>query len=201
MCRVSAVLLVLCASAAQALIVGSAAQRSAPLQAARPARAAPVMQFGKKKKLTPSEVRMLPPISPRETRTAAIILTPPPASVSSQKLEEMGYWPGEWLCADCGYIYEPGTEPPFEELKKFWKCPQCAGPRRRFVKKAGSMCAVRVTSASVAGTSCAHPLLRRLRSAARVLRRLGTLDDSPLYIGTGIAAVVIVGLVYAGLTL
>ena len=57
----------------------------------------------------------------------------------SQKLEAMGYWPGEWLCADCGYIYEPGTSPPFEELRKGWKCPQCAGPRRRFVKKAGDM--------------------------------------------------------------
>ena len=54
-------------------------------------------------------------------------------------LEELGYWPGEWVCADCGYIYEPGTEPPFEELRQKWKCPQCAGPRRRFVKKAGGM--------------------------------------------------------------
>lgn len=54
-------------------------------------------------------------------------------------LEELGYWPGEWVCADCGYIYEPGTEPPFEELRTRWKCPQCAGPRRRFVKKAGGM--------------------------------------------------------------
>jgi len=52
-------------------------------------------------------------------------------------LEEKGYWPGEWVCADCGYIYEPGTEPAFEELRQRWKCPQCAGPRRRFVKKAG----------------------------------------------------------------
>lgn len=52
-------------------------------------------------------------------------------------LEEKGYWPGEWVCADCGYIYEPGTAPPFEELRDKWKCPQCAGPRRRFVKKAG----------------------------------------------------------------
>merc|ERR1711988_1049630 len=87
----------------------------------------------------------------------------------SEKLEAAGYWPGEWLCADCGFIYEPGTEPPFEELKSFWKCPQCAGPRRRFVKKAGAM--------------------------------LGTLDDSPLFIGTAVAAAIIVGLVYVGLTI
>ena len=79
--------------------------------AAMSARAAlPTMQFGSKKKMTVEE-----------------------------KLEAKGYWAGEWVCADCGYIYEPGTEPPFEELRNFWKCPQCAGPRRRFVKKAGNM--------------------------------------------------------------
>ena len=54
-------------------------------------------------------------------------------------LEERGYWAGEWVCADCGYIYDPDPTAPFEELKSFWKCPQCAGPRRRFVKKAGAV--------------------------------------------------------------
>ena len=125
----------------------SSVEAFAPAHMARPAvavraapvRTAPVMQFGKKR------------LSPEE------------------KLEEMGYWPGEWLCADCGYIYEPGTSPPFEELRRGWKCPQCAGPRRRFVKKAGDM--------------------------------LGTLDDSPLYIGTAVAFVVLFGLVYAGLSI
>ena len=83
---------------------------SRPLSLPPAARAGPaLMQFGRKEKLTPEE-----------------------------KLEAAGYWPGEWVCADCGYIYEPGTEPPFEELRGKWKCPQCAGPRRRFVKKAGS---------------------------------------------------------------
>ena len=61
------------------------------------------------------------------------------AKSAAEKLEAKGYWAGEWVCGDCGYIYEPGTEPPFEELRPFWKCPQCAGPRRRFVKKAGGM--------------------------------------------------------------
>merc|ERR1719201_777214 len=61
---------------------------------------------------------------------------------ASEILEEKGYWPGEWCCADCGYIYEPGTSPPFEELRGGWKCPQCAGPRRRFVKKAGNQLGV-----------------------------------------------------------
>ena len=54
-------------------------------------------------------------------------------------LEERGYWAGEWVCADCGYIYEPDPKDPFEELPPYWKCPQCAGPRRRFIKKAGDV--------------------------------------------------------------
>lgn len=83
-------------------------------------------------------------------------------------LEERGYWAGEWVCADCGYIYEPNDAEPFEELRARWKCPQCAGPRRRFVKKAGNM--------------------------------LGTVDDSALVNGTILAALLIVALVYVGLT-
>jgi rubredoxin len=69
-----------------------------------------------------------------------------------EKLEELGYWPGEWVCADCGYIYEPGTTPPFEELRQRWKCPQCAGPRRRFVKKAGGVMAKVDDSPLIIGT-------------------------------------------------
>merc|ERR1719482_1359941 len=91
----------------------------------------------------------------------------PPKS-AEELLEEKGYWPGEWVCADCGYVYEPGTVPPFEELRPRWKCPQCAGPRRRFVKKAGD--------------------------------QYGSLDDSPLLIGTAAFAVATVVLVYLGLT-
>ena len=134
-----AVLLTLFALSANALALAGA---GSALRVAAPAvRAGPaLMQFGgSKKKLTPAE-----------------------------KLEAAGYWPGEWVCADCGYIYEPGTEPPFEELRQKWKCPQCAGPRRRFVKKAGGM--------------------------------VGKVDDSPLLIGTAAFAVVIIGLVYVGLT-
>ena len=86
-----------------------------------------------------------------------------------EQLEAKGYWPGEWVCADCGYIYEPSISPPFEELRPKWKCPQCAGPRRRFVKKAGG--------------------------------QTGVVDDSPLFIGMGLTVVLIVVLVYAGLTI
>ena len=54
-------------------------------------------------------------------------------------LAEQGFWEGEWVCADCGWIYEPNPVRPFEKLPPGWKCPQCAGPRRRYVKKAGDM--------------------------------------------------------------
>lgn len=84
-------------------------------------------------------------------------------------LEEKGYWAGEWVCADCGFIYEPGTAPPFEELRPRWKCPQCAGPRRRFVKKAGSM--------------------------------VGSVDDSALINGTIGAAILVITLVFVGLSI
>lgn len=53
--------------------------------------------------------------------------------------EEMGYWPGEWVCADCGFIYAPTEPVAFEEQPRGFVCPQCAGPRRRFVKKAGDV--------------------------------------------------------------
>ncbi|KAG5181135.1 hypothetical protein JKP88DRAFT_222537 [Tribonema minus] len=53
--------------------------------------------------------------------------------------EASGYWEGEWVCADCGYIYDRddcgGLY--FEQQKKGFVCPQCRGPRRRFAKKVG----------------------------------------------------------------
>jgi rubredoxin len=64
----------------------------------------------------------------------------PQLSIEDQ-LEEKGYWSAEWICKDCGFIYEPSISLPFEELPKGWKCPQCAGPRRRFAKKAGNVIA------------------------------------------------------------
>jgi len=70
-------------------------------------------------------------------------------------LEEQGFWAGEWVCADCGYIYEPDPAAPFEKLPNFWKCPQCAGPRRRFVKKAGNMLGKLDDSPLVIGTAIA----------------------------------------------
>ena len=50
-----------------------------------------------------------------------------------------GYWPGEWVCADCGYVYDKklfgGRY--FEEQTFGFKCPQCSGPRRRYAKMIG----------------------------------------------------------------
>mmetsp|Transcript_5117 Transcript_5117/g.7075 ORF Transcript_5117/g.7075 Transcript_5117/m.7075 type:complete len:153 (+) Transcript_5117:67-525(+) len=52
---------------------------------------------------------------------------------------EVEYWEGEWICADCGYIYDRTDcgDFYFEQQPKGFKCPQCAGPRRRFAKKIG----------------------------------------------------------------
>ena len=220
-----ALILALCGSV-EAL---TAARGWAPAQMARsaaalrtaPVRAAPVMQFGKKK-LSPEEVHL--PLLQTTPSTPALLVSAAAAQYhspitdaanarSSQKLEEMGYWPGEWLCADCGYIYEPGTSPPFEELRQGWKCPQCAGPRRRFIKKAGDMRGR--TSKKWREQRCpAHAIPpTRLHVAMRIALwllpsspwplstcRLGTLDDTPLFLGTAGAFVLIFGLVYLGLT-
>ena len=51
-----------------------------------------------------------------------------------------GYWEGEWICADCGYIYDRDVDGGglyFEDLKKGFICPQCSAPRRRYAKKVG----------------------------------------------------------------
>lgn len=50
------------------------------------------------------------------------------------------YWQGEWVCADCGYIYDrdfDGGGLYFEQQKKGFICPQCSAPRKRYAKKVG----------------------------------------------------------------
>lgn len=49
------------------------------------------------------------------------------------------YWAGEWVCKDCGYIYDRGecAGMYFEEQGPGFRCPQCSGPRRRYAKKVG----------------------------------------------------------------
>lgn len=51
--------------------------------------------------------------------------------------ENVGYWQGEWICVDCGFVYKPTRRIKFEDLPASWKCPQCNAPKRRFAKKAG----------------------------------------------------------------
>lgn len=64
------------------------------------------------------------------------------------------------MCADCGYIYDPDPEAPFEDLPGFWKCPQCAGPRRRFVKKVSATARTTRHPPTKSG-ACSPPLLMR----------------------------------------
>ncbi|CEM16421.1 unnamed protein product [Vitrella brassicaformis CCMP3155] len=68
--------------------------------------------------------------APATALAAETTLTPPE-----------GYWQGEWVCADCGYIYDPSLfgNKWFEDQGPGFKCPQCQAPRRRFAKKVGSV--------------------------------------------------------------
>lgn len=50
------------------------------------------------------------------------------------------FWEGDWVCADCGYIYDKNIFGGryFEEQTFGFKCPQCSGPRRRYAKMVGN---------------------------------------------------------------
>lgn len=50
------------------------------------------------------------------------------------------YWQGDWVCADCGYVYDidyDGGGMYFEQQRKGFICPQCSAPRRRYAKAVG----------------------------------------------------------------
>eukprot|EP00981_Chlorochromonas_danica_P015191 scaffold10764_cov159-Ochromonas_danica.AAC.45 len=50
------------------------------------------------------------------------------------------FWPGEWVCADCGYVYDrevDGNGLYFEQQPRGFICPQCSAPRKRYAKKVG----------------------------------------------------------------
>ncbi|GMH46444.1 hypothetical protein TrRE_jg8306 [Triparma retinervis] len=51
------------------------------------------------------------------------------------------YWQGDWVCKDCGYIYNRDECAGFyfEEQGAGFRCPQCSGPRRRYAKKVGDV--------------------------------------------------------------
>mmetsp|Transcript_10993 Transcript_10993/g.15716 ORF Transcript_10993/g.15716 Transcript_10993/m.15716 type:complete len:144 (+) Transcript_10993:69-500(+) len=60
-------------------------------------------------------------------------------SSAADKEKADKYWAGEWVCKDCGYIYNRGecAGMYFEEQGVGFRCPQCSGPRRRYAKKVG----------------------------------------------------------------
>eukprot|EP00567_Pseudictyota_dubia_P007243 CAMPEP_0197434420 /NCGR_PEP_ID=MMETSP1175-20131217/2157_1 /TAXON_ID=1003142 /ORGANISM="Triceratium dubium, Strain CCMP147" /LENGTH=160 /DNA_ID=CAMNT_0042963135 /DNA_START=97 /DNA_END=579 /DNA_ORIENTATION=+ len=51
------------------------------------------------------------------------------------------FWQGDWVCKDCGYIYNRAECAGlyFEEQGAGFRCPQCSGPRRRYAKKVGDV--------------------------------------------------------------
>lgn len=54
--------------------------------------------------------------------------------------EQSQYWQGDWVCADCGYIYDidiDGGGLYFEQQKRGFICPQCSAPRKRYAKAVG----------------------------------------------------------------
>jgi len=75
-------------------------------------------------------------VSPQKSSTKQTVLQA--AQLSAKEKEEM-YWSGDWVCADCGYVYDRrifgGRY--FEEQTFGFKCPQCSGPRRRYAKMVG----------------------------------------------------------------
>lgn len=67
---------------------------------------------------------------------AAAVKKPTPPT----KEEAAQYWQGEWVCADCGYIYDidvDGGGLYFEQQQRGFICPQCSAPRKRYAKKVG----------------------------------------------------------------
>ena len=61
-------------------------------------------------------------------------------SIKKVTIPKSEYWEGDWVCADCGYIYDAyiddhtGQGRPFEEMEKGFVCPQCSAPRKRYAK-------------------------------------------------------------------
>eukprot|EP00590_Aulacoseira_subarctica_P011703 CAMPEP_0172423784 /NCGR_PEP_ID=MMETSP1064-20121228/17738_1 /TAXON_ID=202472 /ORGANISM="Aulacoseira subarctica , Strain CCAP 1002/5" /LENGTH=118 /DNA_ID=CAMNT_0013165321 /DNA_START=189 /DNA_END=545 /DNA_ORIENTATION=+ len=61
---------------------------------------------------------------------------------TQKDVEEVSkYWQGDWVCKDCGYIYNRAecAGMYFEEQGAGFRCPQCSGPRRRYAKKVGDV--------------------------------------------------------------
>ena len=63
------------------------------------------------------------------------------AEKAARAEEVAGFWAGDWVCKDCGYIYnkQECAGMYFEEMGRGFRCPQCSGPRRRYAKKVGDV--------------------------------------------------------------
>merc|ERR1712060_1012436 len=61
------------------------------------------------------------------------------AKAAEEAAKAEKYRQGDWVCRDCGYIYQRSecAGMYFEEQGKGFRCPQCSGPRRRYAKKVG----------------------------------------------------------------
>mmetsp|Transcript_34296 Transcript_34296/g.103476 ORF Transcript_34296/g.103476 Transcript_34296/m.103476 type:complete len:134 (-) Transcript_34296:88-489(-) len=82
--------------------------------------------------------------APTRPKLAALSRTTPlsrtdAVSKLTEKEKQEKFWQGDWVCADCGYVYDKrifgGRY--FEEQTYGFKCPQCSGPRRRYAKMVG----------------------------------------------------------------
>lgn len=82
-------------------------------------------------------------VAPRSAATPTSLNVFGNRKTEAQKAEEAEkaakYWQGEWVCKDCGYIYNRAecAGMYFEEQGAGFRCPQCSGPRRRYAKKVG----------------------------------------------------------------
>jgi rubredoxin len=92
----------------------------------------------------PSSFRLGSAISARKPPQAlpisSTVLAAKGKLTAQEQAEELGYWGGDWVCADCGYVYDidfDGGGKYFEQQKKGFICPQCSAPRRRYAKKVG----------------------------------------------------------------
>eukprot|EP00566_Odontella_aurita_P027422 CAMPEP_0113556584 /NCGR_PEP_ID=MMETSP0015_2-20120614/17330_1 /TAXON_ID=2838 /ORGANISM="Odontella" /LENGTH=164 /DNA_ID=CAMNT_0000457941 /DNA_START=132 /DNA_END=626 /DNA_ORIENTATION=- /assembly_acc=CAM_ASM_000160 len=63
------------------------------------------------------------------------------AAKAAEEEKASQFWQGDWVCKDCGYIYQRGECAGlyFEEQGPGFRCPQCSGPRRRYAKKVGDV--------------------------------------------------------------
>eukprot|EP00588_Corethron_pennatum_P014579 CAMPEP_0194265050 /NCGR_PEP_ID=MMETSP0169-20130528/399_1 /TAXON_ID=218684 /ORGANISM="Corethron pennatum, Strain L29A3" /LENGTH=157 /DNA_ID=CAMNT_0039005435 /DNA_START=204 /DNA_END=677 /DNA_ORIENTATION=+ len=82
------------------------------------------------------------PAAPR-TSTALNVFGQKKSKAAKAEEAELAeeYWEGDWVCKDCGYIYNRNECAGmfFEEQGKGFRCPQCSGPRRRYAKQVGDV--------------------------------------------------------------